>query len=93
MCYQHRGISHGRGGATTMTFDDMLNGYAKYRKVSDFKEAIPRHLYSFYYTSADHFGDISSLTQEMVDEWFQQRKTESKASYHSRIYPIVSFLK
>ena len=76
-----------------MTFDDMLNGYAKYRKVSDFKEAIPRQLYSFYYTSADHFGDISSLTQEMVDEWFQQRKTESKASYHSRIYPIVSFLK
>lgn len=76
-----------------MTFDDMLNAYANYRKASDFKEIIPKTLYRFYYICADHFGDISSLTQEMVDEWFLQRKTESKISYHSRIYPIVSFLK
>ena len=29
----------------------------------------------------------------MVDHWLRQRSTESKNSYHARIYPIISFLK
>lgn len=76
-----------------MTFDDMLNSYASYRKSSDFKEIMPKNLYRFYFTSAELFGDITSLRQEMVDNWFRQRNTESKNSYHARIYPIISFLK
>ena len=76
-----------------MTFDDMLNSYANYRKSSDFKEVIPKALYSFYFTSAKRFGDITSLRQEMVDDWLKQKSTESKSSYHARIYPAISFLK
>ena len=86
-------VSHGRGGVVSMTFDDMLNFYANYRKSSDFKDVIPKTLYRFYFISAEHFGDITSLRQEMVDDWLRQKSTESKNSYHARVYPIISFLK
>lgn len=76
-----------------MTFDDMLNFYANYRKSSDFKDVIPKNLYRFYFISAEHFGDITSLRQEMVDDWLRQKSTESKNSYHARVSPIISFLK
>ena len=76
-----------------MTFDDMLNFYANYRKSSDFKDVIPKTLYRFYFISAEHFGDITSLRQEMVDDWLRQKSTESKNSYHARVSPIISFLK
>ena len=76
-----------------MTFDDMLNFYANYRKSSDFKDVIPKTLYRFYFISAEHFGDITSLRQEMVDDWLRQKNTESKNSYHARVSPIISFLK
>lgn len=93
MCNQRGGVSHGRGGVVSMTFDDMLNFYANYRKSSDFKDVIPKTLYRFYFISAEHFGDITSLRQEMVDDWLRQKNTESKNSYHARVSPIISFLK
>lgn len=93
MCNQRGGVSHGRGGVVSMTFDDMLNFYANYRKSSDFKDVIPKTLYRFYFISAEHFGDITSLRQEMVDDWLRQKSTESKNSYHARVSPIISFLK
>ena len=40
-----------------------------------------------------HFPNVSELSQDMVDSWCAQRKTETNNSCRSRIYPIVSFIR
>ena len=76
-----------------MTFQEMFNSYISYRKESDYKVVEPKELKRFHRFMLKQQGDKIFLCQDIINEWFLQTKTETKRSYHARVYPIVSFLK
>lgn len=74
------------------TFEDMLNGYLEYRKVSKFKERSTSSLKTFFNACRRNYPENPYLTQEMVDVWNKKRDTERPASHMARIGPIAAFL-
>jgi len=74
------------------TFEDMLNGYLEYRRVSKFKERSTSSLKTFFNACRSNYPENPYLTQEMVDVWNKKRDTERPASHMARIGPIAAFL-
>jgi integrase len=40
-----------------------------------------------------NFPDVAELSQDMVDSWCAQRKTETNNSCLSRVYPVIGFIR
>jgi hypothetical protein len=75
------------------TFDDMYNGYLKFRKMSGLKESTIFGLIQFHRDCNKYFPNQVFLTKGMVDFWIVKRDTETDFSNRSRIAPIIGFLK
>ena len=74
------------------TFEDMLDSYLEYRRVSKFKERSTSSLKTFFNHCRRNYPDNPCLTQEMVDIWSKKRDSEQPASHMARIGPIAAFL-
>jgi integrase len=95
MWAQHREVPRQEGGLPMngqKTFEDMLNGYLEYRRVSKFKERSTSSLKTFFNACRRNYPENPYLTQKMVDVWNKKRDTERPASHMARIGPIAAFL-
>ena len=73
----------------------MIEDFIKYRSASQHWNEVSygQNLKTFENYCIKNFPTATSLTQEMVDDWCTQRKTEQNISCATRICVIISFLK
>jgi integrase len=73
----------------------LMHAFVSYRKASrHWNEASYELNLSLFDKYCDkHFFGASELSQDMVNSWCTQRKTETNNSCRSRIYPVVSFIR
>jgi len=73
----------------------LIGAFISYRKASGrWNEASYEvNLKTFENRCVKDYPNAAELSQEMVDSWCAQRKTEANNSCRSRIYPVVSFIR
>lgn len=73
----------------------MIEEFIKYRSASQHWNEVThgRNLKTFENYCLKNFPNATILTQEMIDSWCSQRKSEQNKSYRVRIEVIVNFVK
>ena len=73
----------------------LMRAFVAYRKASGrWNEASYEvNLRLFDKRCEKYYPNAAELSQDMIDSWCTQRKTETNNSCRSRIYPVVSFIR
>ncbi len=76
-------------------FADRIQDFIRYRKASGRwnESSYGPNLRVFDRFCRNNYGDETCITQNMVDTWCAQRRTETNNSCRSRIYVVYSFVK
>lgn len=73
----------------------LVRAFVSYRKASgrwnEVSYEVNLNLFDKY--CKKYYPNSSELSQDMVDSWCDQHKTETNNSCRSRIYPVVSFIR
>lgn len=75
----------------TMSFDECMQKYLSYRKMSGMKSSVEKDLRYFQHACQRNFQS-TDITQEMVDWWWKKKDTELPVSHRSRVYHAKQFL-
>jgi len=79
----------------TSFFAPLIYAFIFYRKASGRWNEVSyeTNLKTFEKRCEKDYPNATELSQDMVDSWCAQRKTETNNSCRSRIYPVVSFIR
>ena len=76
------------------SLEPLIRAFVSFRKVSGrWNEESEFKLMLFDKHCKRYFPNAAELSQNMVESWCTQRRTETNNSCRSRIYPVVSFIR
>lgn len=75
-----------------MTFAELVEMYASYRRACGMKERPMQDIRYFFNACVRMPGGSPYLTQEMIDWWWEKRRSEIAVTHRARLNKVRPFL-